>query len=364
MAFKNFYFKEDQLIEDVSLLNLLFRAVGSDKRYADPSKYLNFVIGSASYAKILNLFTNQVLETKQGNINKKNKIWITNVWPCQLPKLDKLKNISFKIHDKNIQFFSPVARINDAVMFTTNISVPRFIFGIGGAGNIQGDILLIDVNTIPTFEEESKPETTTNKPEGQKGITALESTTNQKLQNIDELEELGWKKNSRQFILSLNNRAAKYWKNLVGLPITTWVSASKLGAVSDPYATANIQAIALKLKETPNPKPEVRQPTETTVNPEQFQTFIIPNENVYNKYLEMIPQTVDFQKEDDIQIDPNKQTKVGKMFTMKNGGKIYVYELNDGIYKLRFNDLGKTVLQKYPSWGLKTNKKKVENNEQ
>ena len=66
----------------------------------------------------------------------------------------------------------------------------------------------------------------------------------------------------------------------------------------------------------------------------------------------MIPKIVEFKSEQDLEIGENQQTEAGKYFELTNNGKIYVYKLKDGTYKLRFDNLGKEVLQKYP-WGLK-----------
>ena len=201
----------EQIDEDLNttFFNSWQRLTGTGKQKVNPKPYdMNFIIGSKGYADLLNRFGSQALQAVQGEPNKKSKMWIKKMYQGVPPSIQALNKLEVfnpggpegKEAKEKIKFFAPVESVKAVSIYKTNRS-----------WTATGDILLWDVETKDSFD----------------GI-----------ENIEELEKMGWKEGMNQFVISTNQKGAKFWMYLTGIPFVAWVRASRLGQVTDPYGFA------------------------------------------------------------------------------------------------------------------------------
>lgn len=201
--------------EDASLINGFLKLIGSTKISVSPEKYSNYIIGSNGFSKLLNLFSNEVLQVKQNKIPKKRKFFIDQVYQGIIPNVNKLKRIKYKTSTGVVKFWEPVEKINGITAYHIN---SKGILSKLSNLNQYADIVLWDIDTIDDFSE---------------------------LEDSESFENLGWEEGKNQFVLSVNNNGIKLWMGLIGMPLQAWIKASRIGAVNDPYGVALRDDIAL-----------------------------------------------------------------------------------------------------------------------
>ncbi len=97
--------------EDASIINGFLKLIGSTKIRVSPEKYSNYIIGSNGFSKLLNLFSDEVLQVKQNKIPKKRKFFIDQVYQGIIPNVNKLKQMKYKTSTGVIKYWEPVEKI-------------------------------------------------------------------------------------------------------------------------------------------------------------------------------------------------------------------------------------------------------------
>lgn len=232
MSFKDYYndraineelniLEEDvQVLKEFSLYDTMYRLMGVGKRKVEPKNYdYNYVIGSRGFGNLLNMLQDQVTKTLDGNPPKKRKLYAKQSFVGVIGNLNQLYRTISKNPSTNekIAFWQPVEKINTITLFKTNIP----FMGSPGAG----DIVLWDVMTKDSFDG---------------------------MDDIEGLKDLGWEEGKRQYVVSTNNKGAKYWNQLTGIPLPTWVTSARIGQINDPYGFAFKDDIALLKNKKPN----------------------------------------------------------------------------------------------------------------
>lgn len=238
MSFKDYYndraineelniLEEDLLTElNVGIYNTFAKLVGIPKRAVYPNLYdYNYVIGSRGFGNLLNMLQDQVNKSLDGNPPKKRKIYAKRSFVGVYSNVNKLYNIITKNPStkEKIAFWQPVEKINTITIFKTNFTLKSLLFN--PANQVVGDIVLWDVMTKDSFDG---------------------------MDDIEGLKDLGWEEGKRQYVVSTDETGAKFWNQLTGIPLPTWVTSARVGQMNDPYGFAFKDDIALLKNKKPN----------------------------------------------------------------------------------------------------------------